>query len=83
MRPRSTCGRYEVDTVRLSNHMLELFARHGRSDLVLTCHGDVQVDYHHTTEDVGHCAGAICAACIQRGIQRSGQLLSAHSRMKR
>ena len=39
-------GRYEVDTgCGFLNHMLELFARHGRFDLVLTCHGDVQVDY--------------------------------------
>ena len=46
-------GRYEIDTgCGFLNHMLELFARHGRFDLVLTCHGDVQVDYHHTTEDV-------------------------------
>ena len=63
-------GRYEVDTgCGFLNHMLELFARHGRFDLVLTCHGDVQVDYHHTTEDVGialvrplHGRWAICAA---------------------
>ena len=47
-------GRYQVDTgCGFLNHMLELFARHGRFDLVLTCHGDVEVDYHHTTEDVG------------------------------
>ena len=62
-------GRYEIDTgCGFLNHMLELFARHGRFDLVLTCHGDVQVDYHHTTEDVGIALGqafhgrwAICA----------------------
>ena len=42
-------GRYEIDTgCGFLNHMLELFARHGRFDLVLTCHGDVEVDYHHT-----------------------------------
>ena len=47
-------GRYEVDTgCGFLNHMLELFARHGRFDLVLTCHGDVEVDYHHTAEDIG------------------------------
>ena len=40
-------GRYEIDTgCGFLNHMLELFARHGRFDLVLTCHGDVEVDYH-------------------------------------
>ena len=32
--------------------MLELFSRHGRFDLTLTCRGDVQVDYHHTVEDI-------------------------------
>ncbi len=64
-------GRYQVDTgCGFLNHMLELFARHGRFDLVLTCHGDVEVDYHHTTEDVGIALGgrrspgrwAICGA---------------------
>ena len=51
-------GRYEIDTgCGFLNHMLELFARHGRFDLVLTCHGDVEVDYHHTTEDVGIALG--------------------------
>ena len=48
-------GRYQVDTgCGFLNHMLELFARHGRFDLVLTCHGDVEVDYHHTAEYVCH-----------------------------
>ena len=55
-------GRYEIDTgCGFLNHMLELFARHGRFDLVLTCHGDVQVDYHHTTEDVGIALGSACS----------------------
>ena len=49
-------GRYEIDTgCGFLNHMLELFARHGRFDLVLTCHGDVEVDYHR---GCGHRAGA-------------------------
>ena len=53
-------GRYEIDTgCGFLNHMLELFARHGRFDLVLTCHGDVEVDYHHTTEDVGIALGQL------------------------
>ena len=74
-------GRYEVDTgCGFLNHMLELFARHGRFDLVLTCHGDVQVDYHHTTEDVGHCAGAgLCpGAGRDAGHPAVWQLLPAH-----
>lgn len=39
------------------DHMLTLFASHGRFDLTLTCRGDVQVDDHHTVEDVGICLG--------------------------
>ena len=51
-------GIYQVDTgCGFLNHMLELFARHGRFDLVLTCHGDVEVDYHHTAEDIGIALG--------------------------
>ena len=68
-------GRYEIDTgCGFLNHMLELFARHGRFDLVLTCHGDVQVDYHHTTEDVGIALGQAFARALgdMRGIQRYG-----------
>ena len=68
-------GRYEVDTgCGFLNHMLELFARHGRFDLVLTCHGDVEVDYHHTTEDVGIALGQAFARALgdMRGIQRYG-----------
>jgi len=58
-------GRYEIDTgCGFLNHMLELFARHGRFDLVLTCHGDVQVDYHHTTEDVGIALGQAFARAL-------------------
>ena len=64
-------GRYQVDTgCGFLNHMLELFARHGRFDLVLTCHGDVEVDYHHTTEDVGIALGQAFAEALgeMRGI---------------
>ena len=58
-------GRYEIDTgCGFLNHMLELFARHGRFDLVLTCHGDVEVDYHHTTEDVGIALGQAFARAV-------------------
>ena len=46
-------GIYDVDTgCGFLNHMLELFSRHGRFDLTLACRGDVQVDYHHTVEDI-------------------------------
>ena len=68
-------GRYEGDTGGgFLNHMLELFARHGRFDLVLTCHGDVEVDYHHTAEDIGIALGQAFARALgeMRGIQRYG-----------
>ena len=71
-------GRYQVDTgCGFLNHMLELFARHGRFDLVLTCHGDVEVDYHHTTEDVGIALGQAFARALgdMRGIHRYGSFL--------
>ena len=48
------CGKYEVDTgIPFFNHMLELFARHGLFDLKLKARGDIDIDYHHTVEDVG------------------------------
>ena len=39
------------------DHMLTLFARHGDFDLTVTCHGDTDVDYHHSVEDTGICLG--------------------------
>jgi len=51
-------GRYEVETgVPFLNHMLEIFARHGFFDLSVRARGDVEVDDHHTVEDVGLCLG--------------------------
>ena len=59
------------------DHMLELFARHGDFDLILTCHGDTQVDFHHSVEDVGICLGQAFAEALgdKRGITRYGQFL--------
>ncbi len=71
-------GLYEVDTgCGFFNHMLELFARHGRFDLKLSVKGDVQVDYHHTVEDTGLALGrAFCEALGNHaGIARYGQML--------
>ena len=68
-------GIYQVDTgCGFLNHMLELFARHGRFDLVLTCHGDVEVDYHHTAEDIGIALGQAFRKELgeMRGIRRYG-----------
>ena len=58
------------------DHMLTLFARHGRFDLDLRCEGDTWVDYHHTVEDVGICLGQAFAQCIgdKKGIVRYGDI---------
>ena len=54
------------------DHMLELFARHGRFDLTVQCHGDIHVDYHHTVEDIGICLGQAFAKALgnKKGIRR-------------
>ena len=47
-------GDYKINTgIKFFDHMLELFSRHARFDLKVTCKGDINVDYHHTVEDVG------------------------------
>ncbi len=68
-------GRSEISTgVGFLDHMLELFARHSLFDLTVACKGDLHVDDHHTTEDVGICLGqAIDRALGDRaGIRRYG-----------
>jgi imidazoleglycerol-phosphate dehydratase len=51
-------GRYKITTgIRFFDHMLELFTRHGAFDLTLACDGDLDVDQHHTVEDVGIALG--------------------------
>ena len=59
------------------NHMLTLFARHGDFDLTVTCHGDTDVDYHHSVEDIGICLGKAFQEALgdKRGIVRYGQFL--------
>ena len=59
------------------DHMLTLFARHGRFDLTVSCQGDTYVDYHHTTEDIGICLGKAFAQALgdKRGITRYGDTL--------
>ena len=56
------------------DHMLTLFARHGRFDLAVSCKGDTWVDDHHTVEDVGICLGDAFARALgdKRGIVRYG-----------
>ena len=56
------------------DHMLTLFARHGRFDLTLSCKGDTYVDDHHTVEDIGICLGKAFSTALgdKRGIVRYG-----------
>lgn len=58
------------------DHMLTLFARHGRFGLTVHCDGDTYVDYHHTVEDIGICLGKAFAAALgdKRGIVRYGNI---------
>ena len=68
-------GRYKVSTgIRFFDHMLELFAHHGGFDLELTAKGDLDVDQHHTVEDVGIVLGQAFAQALgnKRGILRAG-----------
>ena len=68
-------GRYKVSTgIRFFDHMLELFAHHGAFDLELAATGDLDVDQHHTVEDVGIALGQAFAQALgkKRGILRAG-----------
>ena len=68
-------GRYDIRTgIRFFVHMLELFTRHGGFDLTLRCDGDLDVDQHHTVEDVGIALGEAVREAIgdKRGINRAG-----------
>ena len=68
-------GRYDVRTgIRFLDHMLELFARHGAFDLKLRASGDLDVDQHHTVEDIGIALGEAIAKALgdRRGINRAG-----------
>ncbi|MEO7192215.1 MAG: imidazoleglycerol-phosphate dehydratase HisB [Vicinamibacterales bacterium] len=68
-------GRYDVRTgIRFLDHMLELFTRHGGFDLTLKATGDLDVDAHHTVEDVGIALGEAVLEAVgtKRGINRAG-----------
>lgn len=71
-------GVYEINTgCGFLDHMMELFARHGRFDLAIECSGDTQVDYHHTAEDIGIVLGTAFKEALgdKKGIYRYGQFL--------
>lgn len=71
-------GAYKVATgIRFFDHMLELFARHGGFDLDLSCKGDLDVDQHHTVEDVGIALGEAFEQALgdKKGILRAGYFL--------
>lgn len=71
-------GRYNISTgIRFFDHMLELFTRHGAFDLDLTCKGDLDVDQHHTVEDVGIALGEAFDRALgdKKGIMRAGYFL--------
>ncbi|MCZ6904085.1 MAG: imidazoleglycerol-phosphate dehydratase HisB [Acidobacteria bacterium] len=68
-------GRYRISTgIRFLDHMLELFTRHGGFDLQLTARGDLDVDQHHTVEDVGITLGEAFRKALgnKKGILRAG-----------
>ena len=68
-------GRYEVSTgIRFLDHMLELFARHGGFDLKLAAEGDLDIDQHHTVEDIGIALGEAFDRALgdKKGILRAG-----------
>ena len=71
-------GICRIDTgVGFLDHMLELFARHGRFDLEVSCKGDTRVDDHHSTEDIGIALGQAFDRALgeKKGILRYGQMI--------
>lgn len=71
-------GKSDVNTgVGFMDHMLTLFARHGRFDLTVDCKGDVNIDDHHSVEDIGICLGKAFARALSdmKGIKRYGDII--------
>lgn len=71
-------GNHSIQTgVGFLDHMLVLFARHALVDLEVLAEGDLHVDAHHTTEDVGICLGQATANCLgnKHGIRRYGHMI--------
>lgn len=71
-------GNYSIDTgCGFLNHMLELFSKHSRIDLSVTCKGDTEVDFHHTAEDIGIALGEAIKEAVgnKAGIKRYGHII--------
>lgn len=71
-------GKAEIATgCGFLDHMLTLWARHGRFDLTVSCKGDYQVDAHHSVEDIGICLGSALAEALgeMRGVKRYGHII--------
>jgi len=71
-------GRYKISTgIHFLDHMLELFARHGGFDLEVEARGDLEVDQHHTVEDIGLVLGQALRQALgsKKGINRAGYFL--------
>ena len=71
-------GKCSIDTgVGFLDHMLELFARHGRFNLEVNCRGDIRVDDHHSTEDIGIALGQAIDQALgdRKGIVRYGHMI--------
>ena len=71
-------GKSDIDTgCGFLDHMLTLFARHGRFDLTVKCKGDTYVDYHHTAEDIAICLGKAFSDALgdKKGVVRYGNIV--------
>ena len=71
-------GVSDIDTgVGFLDHMLTLFSKHGRFDLTVRCKGDTEVDFHHTTEDIGIALGTAFSEALgeKRGVCRYGSMI--------
>lgn len=71
-------GKYQVETgIGFLNHMLELFSKHSLVDLTIKAKGDLEIDEHHTVEDIGICLGEALRKALsdKKGIERYGFLL--------
>ncbi len=71
-------GNSKIETgVPFMTHMLDLFTKHGQFDTVIEANGDIEVDDHHTTEDIGICLGQALVEALgdKRGIKRYGSAL--------